>query len=160
ASMHRTPGRHQRRKGFPEKETTNNQMRALDVRDTIAHVDEFCLEENGTAGDAHCAVCPSGYQKPQPLESTILGGHLLAYVQAANPQEQIELEGIKDTLEASTWFAASNGKYDSKNSFQRTTEWDSTERSLSFKLLLGNGPVMKRHVAWYPLVYPETEIMR
>ncbi|KAJ1896259.1 hypothetical protein LPJ81_004781, partial [Coemansia sp. IMI 209127] len=34
------------------------------------------------------------------------------------------------------------------------------ERSLGFKLLLGNVPVMKRQVAWYPLAYPEPEMLR
>ncbi|KAJ2861608.1 hypothetical protein GGI22_002417 [Coemansia erecta] len=102
--------------------------------------------------------------KPGPLikriERTVMEAHLLAQVRKANLQEQIELEDVKDTLAANAWFAAGNGKYESKNSFKKTTERDSTERSLGFKLLLGNVPVMKRQVAWYPLAYPEPEMLR
>ncbi|KAJ2401104.1 hypothetical protein GGI23_001615 [Coemansia sp. RSA 2559] len=94
------------------------------------------------------------------IERTVMDAHLLAQVRKANPQEQIELEDVKDTLAANAWFAAGNGKYESKNSFKKTTERDSTERSLGFKLLLGNVPVMKQQVAWYLLAYPELEMLR
>ncbi|KAJ2212409.1 hypothetical protein EV179_004662 [Coemansia sp. RSA 487] len=92
------------------------------------------------------------------IERTVVGKRLLAQVRVANPQEQIEQEDVKDTMAASTWFSAGNGKFHAKNSFRKTTERDTSERSLVYKLLLGNIPVMKREATWYLQAYPEPEM--
>ncbi|KAJ2092254.1 hypothetical protein IW138_001325 [Coemansia sp. RSA 986] len=61
-------------------------------------------------------------------------------------------------MAVSTWFSVGKGKFHAKNSFRKTTERDSSERSLGYKLLLGNIPVMKREAAWYSQAYPEPEM--
>ncbi|KAJ1770453.1 hypothetical protein LPJ74_003188 [Coemansia sp. RSA 1843] len=91
---------------------------------------------------------------------TVANKRLLAQVRVANPREEIEQEDVKDTMAASTWFSAGKGKFHAKNSFRKTIERDTSERSPGYKLLLGNIPVMKHEVAWYPQAYSEPELRR
>ncbi|KAJ1663809.1 hypothetical protein EV178_004700 [Coemansia sp. RSA 1646] len=80
------------------------------------------------------------------------------WVRVANPQEQIEQEDVKDMMAASIWFSTGKGKFHAKNSFRKTTERDTSERSLVYKLLLGNILAMKREAAWYLQAHPELEM--
>ncbi|KAJ1767370.1 hypothetical protein LPJ74_005402 [Coemansia sp. RSA 1843] len=92
------------------------------------------------------------------IERAVVDEQLLAQVWVANPQEQIEKEDVKDTMAASIWFSVSNGKFHAMNSFRKPTERDTSERSLGYKLLLGNIPVMKPEAAWYLQAYPKPEM--
>ncbi|KAJ2864851.1 hypothetical protein GGI22_001631, partial [Coemansia erecta] len=108
-------------------------------------------------GDLHGTIGHAGNQ--YNTEADRLAGQAHGNEQRAWSLK-IKLEDVKDTLVANAWFAAGNGKYELKNLFKKVTEQDSTERSLGFKLLLGNVPVMKQQVAWYLLAYPELEMLR
>ncbi|KAJ2087827.1 hypothetical protein EV179_004468 [Coemansia sp. RSA 487] len=89
---------------------------------------------------------------------TVVDEQLLGQVRVANPQEQIEQEDVKDMMAASIWFSTGKGKFHAKNSFRKTTERDTSERSLVYKLLLGNILAMKREAAWYLQAHPELEM--
>ncbi|KAJ2084895.1 hypothetical protein IW138_006553, partial [Coemansia sp. RSA 986] len=101
------------------------------------------------SGDAGMASRPPG--KPGSLikkvECAEVDEHLLAQVRVANLQEQIEQGDVKDTMAPSTWFLAGKGTFHAKNLVRKTTERGISERSLGYKLLLGNILAMKREAA-------------
>ncbi|KAJ2485947.1 hypothetical protein EV174_001408 [Coemansia sp. RSA 2320] len=85
------------------------------------------------------------------IERAWMASRLLKQVRAAHPEHSIGEKELEATIKALNWHATGEGKYIEKRSFGRTSERDATERSIGIKLLLGNMPVMKRQVAWYPL---------
>ncbi|KAJ2386708.1 hypothetical protein GGI23_006434, partial [Coemansia sp. RSA 2559] len=108
----------------------------------------------GSAASVPCWACWK--RKPTPskpgslikrIERAVMDGHLLAQVRVANPQEQIEMEDVKGTLAACTWFAA--GNKNTKRIIHSRRRWSALPWSGSwgFKPLLRNVPLMKRQVA-------------
>ncbi|KAI8321411.1 hypothetical protein GQ54DRAFT_311762 [Martensiomyces pterosporus] len=102
-----------------------------------------------------------------------MGQRLLAQVRMAHPDQTINSRELDLTLEvklsepqvrslheALSWHYSGNQEFVQKMSFSRTSERDTTERSLGIKLLFGNVPVMVRQMSWYPLAYPKPEMRR
>ncbi|KAJ1768675.1 hypothetical protein LPJ74_004688 [Coemansia sp. RSA 1843] len=65
---------------------------------------------------------------------------------------------VNEQLVWSLKLGAPRTKFYTNNSFRKLTERVTSERSLGYKLLFGNIPVIKREVAWYPQAYPEPEM--
>ncbi|KAJ1726364.1 hypothetical protein LPJ72_006360, partial [Coemansia sp. Benny D160-2] len=76
------------------------------------------------------------------IERAAVKERLLTQVRVAHPQEWIEQEDLDDVLTALSWFREGEGRFQAKRSYKKTSERDSSERSLGIKLLLGNVPVM------------------
>ncbi|KAJ2567322.1 hypothetical protein IW140_004535 [Coemansia sp. RSA 1813] len=72
--------------------------------------------------------------------------------------EQVEEEDIQDVLAAGGWFSFGDGRYQANNSFSKTSERDSTERSLGYKLLFGSVSAMVRQTTCYLQAYLEPEM--
>ncbi|KAJ2751653.1 hypothetical protein GGI19_004342 [Coemansia pectinata] len=94
------------------------------------------------------------------IEREWMAERLLEQVRVAHPEKSIRRRELDAVLKALSWFALRDGSYTVRRSQGRTSERDSAERSLGWKLLLGNLPVMKRQCGYYPLAYPEQEIAR
>ncbi|KAJ1729060.1 hypothetical protein LPJ61_003707, partial [Coemansia biformis] len=92
------------------------------------------------------------------VERSWIERRLLLQVRDTHPEFSVCEPELEATMAALSWFHDGGGRYVQKRSFQRTSDSDSTERSLGFKLLLGTLPVMMRQTAWYPDAYPEPEM--
>ncbi|KAJ1893918.1 hypothetical protein LPJ71_007087, partial [Coemansia sp. S17] len=85
---------------------------------------------------------------------------LLEQIQVTHPEYCRHQWGLTAILKALGWFAVGDGTYTPRRSFGKTSEHDSTERSLGLKLLLGNIPVMQRQHVWYAGAYLKREMGR
>ncbi|KAJ2455504.1 hypothetical protein GGI03_006471, partial [Coemansia sp. RSA 2337] len=92
------------------------------------------------------------------IEQEWMATRLLEQIQVAHPEYRIHQRELTALLKALGWFAMGDGMYTPRRSFGKTSECDSSERSLGLKLLLGNIPVMQRQSMWYAGAYPEREM--
>ncbi|KAJ2237369.1 hypothetical protein IWW45_000978 [Coemansia sp. RSA 485] len=123
-------------------------------------------EADRLAGTAHDSEERPTMGKPDALikriEREYMAERLVAQVQTtlSATGATVNTDEINDVLTALSWYKSGDGKFEEKSSFQRTSERDTSERSLGLKLLLGNLPVMVRQTAWYPTAYPEDTMRR
>ncbi|KAJ2468458.1 hypothetical protein GGI03_000971, partial [Coemansia sp. RSA 2337] len=71
------------------------------------------------------------------IEQEWMATRLLEQIQVAHPEYCRHQWGLTALLKALGWFAVGDGTYTPRRSFGKTSEHDSTERSLGLKLLLG-----------------------